>query len=77
LQLSTVDKHDGDEVAGLSLMNSLRLAFSAWAMRERSLEQQIAIVQRQNMDRVRAGMHLASDLAAPDGPPPAREAWRR
>jgi sugar phosphate isomerase/epimerase len=110
-------------------MNSLRLAFSAWAMRELSLGQQIAIVRRagyigiclvsdaqvgeldalrtsaaerrelrhrldgaglaltaiaghanllelddaqlrQNMDRVRAGLDLASDLAGPDGPPP-------
>jgi sugar phosphate isomerase/epimerase len=110
-------------------MNSLRLAFSAWAMRELPLERQIAIVQRtgyvgiclvsdarptaldalrisagerrelrdrldgaglaltaiaghanllepdvgllrQNMDRVRAGLDLASDLAGPDGPPP-------
>ena len=46
LPLSTVDKHDSDEVAGLLLMNPLGLAFSAWAMRGLSLEQQIAIVQR-------------------------------
>jgi sugar phosphate isomerase/epimerase len=110
-------------------MPSMRLAFSAWAMRERPLDQQIAIVQnagysgiclvsdprfspldalrtssdqrrelrskldaaglaltaiaghanllesdpevqRQSMDRIRAGLELAADLAGPDGPPP-------
>jgi sugar phosphate isomerase/epimerase len=107
----------------------LHLAFSAWAMRELPLEQQIAIVQRAgyvgiclvsdprfhsldpattttaerrrvralldaaglaltaiaghanplepdaalrhaNLDRIRAGLDLAADLAGPDGPPP-------
>lgn len=107
----------------------MRLAFSAWAMRELPLDQQIAIVRdagyagiclvsdprfepldalrttpsqrrelrskldaaglaltaiaghanllepdsalrRQNMDRIRAGLDLAADLAEPQGPPP-------
>lgn len=108
---------------------NLRLAFSAWAMRQLLLDQQIAIVRnagyvgiclvsddrfapldamkttrnerrelrakldaaelaltaiaghanllepdpsllRRNMDRIRAGLDLAADLAGPDGPPP-------
>jgi sugar phosphate isomerase/epimerase len=111
------------------LVPDLRLAFSAWAMRELPVEQQIAIVQRagyvgiclisdprlgtldamrisaperrdlrarlsdaglaltavaghanlletdpdllrHNVDRVRAGLDLAADLAGPEGPPP-------
>jgi sugar phosphate isomerase/epimerase len=110
-------------------MPDLRLAFSAWAMRELPLDQQIALVQRlgyvgiclvsdgrlgpldalrfthaerrdlrarlgaaglaltaiaghanllepdpdllrQNLQRIRAGLDLAADLAGPDGPPP-------
>src|SRR5689334_2615958 len=95
----------------------MRLAFSAWAMRELPLERQIAIVRdagyvgiclvsdprfhpldrhaaraqladaglaltaiaghanllepgRDSMERIRAGLDLAADLAGPDGPPP-------
>jgi sugar phosphate isomerase/epimerase len=110
-------------------MSNLRLAFSAWAMRELPLDQQIAIVRdagylgiclvsdprfapldalrtttaerralkaqlrdagltltaiaghasllepdpelrTQNMERIRRGLDLASDLAGPEGPPP-------
>jgi sugar phosphate isomerase/epimerase len=124
LRLSTVDR-----LSCPRSVSNLRLAFSAWAMRELPLEQQIAIVQRagyvgiclvsderfapldalrttaaerralrsqldaaglsltaiaghanlletdpellrHNMDRIRAGLDLATDLAGPDGPPP-------
>ena len=110
-------------------MPDLRLAFSAWAMRQLPLDQQLALVQRagyvgiclvsdgrlgpldavritpaerrdlrarldaagltltaiaghanllepdpdllrQNLQRIRAGLDLAADLAGPDGPPP-------
>jgi sugar phosphate isomerase/epimerase len=124
LQLSTLDR-----LSCPRSVSNLRLAFSAWAMRELPLEQQIAIVQgagyvgiclvsddrfaaldamrttpserralrarldaaslsltaiaghanllepdpellRHNMDRIRAGLDLAADLAGTDGPPP-------
>ena len=124
LRLSTLDR-----LSCPRSVSNLRLAFSAWAMRDLPLEQQIAIVQRagyvgiclvsddrfapldamrttpverralrsqldtanlrltaiaghanllepdpellgRNMDRIRAGLDLAVDLAGTDGPPP-------